>query len=139
MRLSPRRHPLVDAAAAALLLSVLVACRTTPPSLQTPQGQIAYQAEDALDALGALQHAAITARRTNALSTAAMRRVVKATLAATNTIDAAITNGTGLVAAYKTAEVALTEAQRALTHAEATRLAPEFAAAHAILAALGGA
>ena len=48
-------------------------------ALLTPQGKVAFQSEDALDALGALQHLAINARRNNVITTPTMRAVVKAT------------------------------------------------------------
>jgi spore coat protein U-like protein len=112
--------------------------RKTPTTITTPQGKVAYQAEDALDGIGALQHAAINARRANVIQTPAMRAIVKATMAAAATINVAIDNGTGLAAAYKDASAGLAAAQKALPPDQALKFASEFAAAQAILAALGG-
>jgi hypothetical protein len=110
--------------------------RKTPASITTPQGKVAYQSEDALDVIGALQHAAINARRANLIQTAPMRQVVKATMAAASTINTAIDNGTGTAAAYGTALAGLQAAQKALPAEVAAKLAPEFAAAAAVLQAL---
>jgi hypothetical protein len=122
-----------------LVVVGLVACRSTPATITTPQGTVAYQSEDALDAIGALQHAAINARRGNVIPTATMRTVVKATMAAAATINTAIDNGTGATAAYRDAITGLTNAQKTLSADQHKALDGYFATAVGILTALGGA
>lgn len=114
------------------------ACRATPVTITTPQGQVAYQSEDALDAIGALQHAVIGARRANLIPTPVMRAVVKATATAATTINAAIDNGTGQQAAYRTALDGITAARKALTAEQLKTFQVYFTTAEGILAALAG-
>jgi hypothetical protein len=110
--------------------------QTIPSSIVTPQGKVAYQVEDALDAIGALQHAAIDARKNNLIKTDVMRSIVKGTMAATRSLQAAVENGTGARAAYLDASVALSQVQQALPAAEAQRFAPYFGSVQSVLAAL---
>jgi hypothetical protein len=113
-------------------------CRTTPVTIVTPQGVVAYQSEDALDAIGALQHAVIGARRANAIPTNVMRSVVTATATAAQTINAAIDNGTGQQAAYRTALASIQNARRAIPAAQLKTFQVYFTTAEGILTALAG-
>jgi len=121
---------------ASLLHPACFGARAVPASVTTPQGQVAYQSEDALDAIGVIQHAAINARRSNLIDTPTMRVVVKATIGSARVINVAIDNGTGLAAAYKDARSILAEAQKELPPATAQKFQVEFGAADAILVAL---
>lgn len=100
-----------------IALVVLSACasKAPPPTLVTPQGQVAYRVEDALDAIAALQHTAIMARRSNAITTKALRTIVYATTGATRTISAAIDSGGDVTSTLKEAFSALQQAQALLS------------------------
>src|SRR5690349_10399860 len=65
------------------------ACRHTPPTITTPQGVVAYQTEDAVDALNALQHEAIVLSRAGKLSRATALKIVRYRRSATAVIDKA--------------------------------------------------
>ncbi len=121
---------------AAFVSGACFGARTVPASITTPQGAVAYQSEDALDAIGTLEHVAINARRANVIDTKTMRVVVKATVGAARIINTAIDNGTGLAAAYKDARAILVEAQKELSPGTAQKFQVEFGAADAILVAL---
>jgi hypothetical protein len=129
-----------------LALSIFVGCgigagldacaHPTPASVTTSSGKVAYQSLDALDALQALQHAAIAARRSNVISTPAMRTIVKATIAGAVSINAVIDTGMQGNAVYYDVDVALTQAETVLSGADKQKLAVELGAAHTILRAL---
>lgn len=134
-----RRFTVALACVAALSSPLTSAsCRHAPDSIVTPQGRVAYQSEDALDAIGTLQHAAITARRQNVIPTATMRAIVKATMAAAGTIDVAIDNGTGAQAAYRTALTGISRAKQTLTADQLAKLQTAFTTAETILTVLAG-
>ena len=121
-------------------LLILSACASNPPpaTITTPQARVAYQTEDALDAIAALQHATIVARRSNLISTKALRGIVYATTGATRTISAAIDSGGDVKATLLDAFHALSAAHPALTLEEEQRakLMPYFVAAENILQAI---
>jgi hypothetical protein len=138
MRFSKRLGSILFVSTLALAgAATLPAChKTIPSTIVTAQGKVAFQVEDALDAIGALQHAAIDARKNNVIKTDVMRPIVKGTMAATRSLQVAVENGTGARAVYLDIAVALSQVQHALPPAEAQRFAPYFASVQSILAAL---
>jgi hypothetical protein len=64
-----------------LLLLALAAC-TAPASIQTPEGKIAYTADQIVLRVGELQNATIQAERTGGIPTAAARTIVEFTVSA---------------------------------------------------------
>lgn len=132
-----RRFGLVLALCAALTATVTTegCTRKPPPTLTTPQGQVAYQIEDLVAAIGSIQHAAITANHNGQVSRATALKVTRSTRAIAVTLNSAIDAGTGTAAVYRDAAVGLAELAR---DPDLVKFRQEIAAAQVIVAALGG-
>lgn len=132
------RFDLILAFTAALMSTILYAgcgARITPATITTPQGHVAYQIEDLVDAIGVIQHAAINANHAGKIPRPVALHVTRSTRAIAKTLDAAIDAGTGTVAGYKDVAAALAELYR---DPDLKQFQPEIAAAQTIVAALAG-
>lgn len=94
MRTRMKRATLGAVLAVALLVTApatLPACsHPTPATITTPQGAVAYQIEDLVDALGVIQHAAINASHAGVTPRPIALKVTRSTRAMARTLDAAI-------------------------------------------------
>jgi hypothetical protein len=133
---------IVSTVAMCLLLSGTVitstACRHTPPTITTASGQVAFQMEDVVDVVNALQHEAIALSHAGRLPRATALKVVTYRRSAVTVIDKAIDAGTGKDAALTDVDNGLQELEKQLAAPEQALLRTAIGSVRTVLAALKG-
>lgn len=109
-----------------------------PTTITTPQGKVAFQMEDVVDAVNAVQHEAITLSHAGKLSRETTLKIVKYRRFAVNVIDKAIDAGTGKDAALTDVDNGLAELEKQLTSQEQALLRVSVGSVRTVIAALKG-